>query len=103
MVSAYRSEKNGCCESKKIKEMRDMKLDELLSSLKSGQVAEIVALGDGMDDGLRRKLVAMGLLPGAEVHCIRCAPWGGPMQIKLRQTMLSIRRCDAEHLTVRVR
>ena len=70
-----------------------------LSELMPGERAALIAF-DGVPVRLRRKLMTMGLLPGCEITCMRCAPWGGPLHICLRNTSLIIRKCDAQHILI---
>lgn len=48
----------------------------------------------------RQTLYAMGLLPGTIIRVIRIAPLGDPMQIQVRDSQLTIRKCDAKSLLV---
>jgi ferrous iron transport protein A len=43
-----------------------------------------------------RRLMELGLVPGTEVQVVRRAPWGDPVELRVRQTHLSIRRSEAE-------
>ena len=72
-----------------------------LSKLLPGQQATLLSFNN-IEVALRRKLLAMGLLPGCVIACVRHAPWGGPMQLCLRDTMLSIRRCDAHNISIKL-
>lgn len=48
----------------------------------------------------RRKLLSMGLTPGAELAVIRVAPMGDPVEIRVRGFALSLRRDEAAALSV---
>ena len=48
----------------------------------------------------REKLIAMGLLPGAEFTVTRVAPLGDPVEIRLRGFALSLRKADADAVNV---
>ena len=69
-------------------------MDQLLPGEKA-TVLQIHAVGD-----LRQKLLAMGLLPGVEVQLIRVAPLGDPLDFKLRDFHLSMRRNEARNIIV---
>lgn len=43
----------------------------------------------------RRKLLAMGLTPGAALEVIRVAPLGDPVEVRVRGTSVSLRRDEA--------
>lgn len=48
----------------------------------------------------RRKLLAMGLTPGIEFSVTRMAPMGDPVEIKVRGFALSLRKAEADTLSV---
>lgn len=49
---------------------------------------------------LRRRLLALGFTPGAEVMARKTAPLGDPLQLCLRGYELAIRREDAAYIKV---
>lgn len=51
-----------------------------------------------IDHEFRSRLLAMGMTLGVEVHVIRAAPLGDPIQIDLRGVMLVLRRDDLQAL-----
>jgi ferrous iron transport protein A len=67
-----------------------------------------LAVGDratvlGYDEGgraYRKRLLAMGLTPGAEITVTRYAPLGDPVEIQVRGFALSVRRDEAATLLV---
>jgi DtxR family transcriptional regulator, Mn-dependent transcriptional regulator len=69
-----------------------------LAELEPGERCRIVHLH--AECGVRQRLAALGLLPGTEVRLERRAPIGGPVQIALDHSMLSIRRRDAAAIEV---
>ena len=44
----------------------------------------------------RKRLMAMGLIPGTDFEVIRRAPLGDPMEISLRGYSLSLRKREAD-------
>ena len=44
---------------------------------------------------LRRRLLALGVRPGAEVRVVRRAPLGDPMEIAVGDTLIAIRHAEA--------
>ena len=46
------------------------------------------------------RLLEMGILEGTEVQVIRLAPFGDPIEIKLRGYHLSIRKSEAEQIEI---
>jgi ferrous iron transport protein A len=69
-----------------------------LDQLQTGQRACIEAL-EGTD-GLTQRLLEMGLLEGEEVEVVGFAPLGDPMEIRLRDYRLSLRRREAARILV---
>lgn len=54
---------------------------------------------DGEGDSMRR-LMDLGLLRGTTIEVVRTAPLGDPIELKLRGFMLTLRRAEAEQITV---
>ncbi len=71
----------------------------LLSELSPGQSARIVSLAQ-LEPAVRRKLMAMGLLPSSEVRFIRQAPMGDPLQIATSSITLSVQKALANLIEV---
>jgi ferrous iron transport protein A len=69
-----------------------------LCDLKPGQYATIERFLDEAVSIFRLK--EMGLLPGTVVQLMRKAPWGGPLQIKVRGSVLSLRRSEALFMAI---
>ncbi|MDN5339048.1 MAG: ferrous iron transport protein [Euryarchaeota archaeon] len=44
---------------------------------------------------LRKRLFAMGMVPGADVEAIRVAPLGDPVEYRVKGYALSMRRAEA--------
>ena len=55
-----------------------------------------VVTGLGCAGALRRRIIDMGITPGATVILRKAAPMGDPLEINVRGYELSIRRADAE-------
>lgn len=71
----------------------------VLSDLKPGQSARIVSLSQ-LEPSIRRKLMAMGLLPSSEIRFIREAPLGDPMQVATSSITLSVQKALARQIEV---
>ena len=54
---------------------------------------------DGEGDAARR-LMDLGLIRGTTVEVVRMAPLGDPIEVRIRGFMLSLRRTEADHITV---
>jgi ferrous iron transport protein A len=70
-----------------------------LDQLSIGQRGRVDALQG--DDALVQRLMEMGLLEGEEVEVIAVAPLGDPLEVRLRDYRLSLRRREAARVTVR--
>jgi ferrous iron transport protein A len=69
-----------------------------LDQLRVGQRGRVKTM-DG-NDGLAQRLYEMGFLEGEEVEVLGFAPFGDPMEIRLRDYRLSLRRTEAARITV---
>lgn len=59
-----------------------------LSELREGESAIVLYPLGGF--GLRRRLIEMGLTPGAEIKVLRRAPFRGPIEVGVRGTSLAL-------------
>jgi ferrous iron transport protein A len=69
-----------------------------LVDLPLGQHAEIVSIDCGRR--LSRRLMEMGLLPGTRIRVVRVAPLGDPIEVRVRNYSLSVRRAEAAKIAV---
>lgn len=53
-------------------------------------------------DAIARRLLEMGLTPGATIRVVSEAPLGGPMEIEVRGYRLSVRRREAACVDVAI-
>jgi len=70
-----------------------------LDQLKQGERALVVAVAG--HDALVQRLMEMGLLEGEEIEVLGRAPLGDPIEIRLRDFRLSLRRQEAAGIAVR--
>lgn len=69
-----------------------------LASLPVGARARVIAVnGEGT---VSRRLMEMGVVPGARVRIIKTAPLGDPMEIRVRGYHLALRRTEAQTIIV---
>lgn len=54
----------------------------------------------GHSADFQSRLYALGLFPGATVDVLHVAPFGDPLQIRVGQTLLSIRKQEAKLVEV---
>lgn len=65
-----------------------------LNDLLIGDKAKIIGYAAG-DSPYRRKLLVMGLTPGAELSVVSIAPLGDPVEIISRGLFLCLRKSEA--------
>lgn len=72
----------------------------LLSEMRPGQYGHILSLCESC--AVRHHLLELGFTTGTAVEFVRVAPLGDPLTIRLRGYQLSLRKREAEAVTVRV-
>lgn len=69
-----------------------------LRDLAPGERGRVLKLSG--DTGIRRRIMDMGVVPGSEVEVERLAPLGDPIEIKVRDYHLSLRKGEAAQIAV---
>jgi ferrous iron transport protein A len=69
-----------------------------LDQLRPGQRGHIVIVAG--QDSLVQRLMEMGLLEGEEVELVGFAPLGDPLEVRLGDSRLSLRRGEAARVQV---
>ncbi|MEY3343367.1 MAG: hypothetical protein RL090_1051 [Bacteroidota bacterium] len=69
-----------------------------LSSLVLGQVARIESFTDEL---VELKMLEMGVVPGETAVLERFAPAGDPIAIRISDSLIGIRRTEADHIIVK--
>ena len=69
-----------------------------LDQLQVGQRCRVAGIQG--DDALVQRLLEMGLLEGEEIEVTNVAPLGDPMEIRLRDYSLSLRRREAARIVI---
>ena len=69
-----------------------------LKELEIGKSAVIKTVGG--EGALRQHFLDMGVIPGAEVTVIKFAPMGDPMELQIHGYELTLRRADADQITI---
>jgi len=72
--------------------------DSSLAHLPVGVQARVIAVAGS--NAVARRLMEMGVVPGAPVRVIKTAPLGDPMEIRVRGYHLALRRTEAQTITV---
>ena len=69
-----------------------------LRDAKVGETVRVVKLhGEG---AVKRRIMDMGITRGVEVYVRKLAPLGDPIEVKVRDYELSLRKADAEMIEV---
>lgn len=69
-----------------------------LEQLKPGEAGTVLSIGG--KGAVRRRLIDMGITPGANVIMRKAAPFGDPLQINIRGYELSIRKSEAKQVII---
>ena len=72
-----------------------------LDTLPLGREAVITAVGG--EGALRLRLLDMGLIPKTAVRVEKIAPRGDPIELRVRDYALSLRKEDARNISVEVK
>lgn len=75
-------------------------MEKRLSEFAIGETGVIRLVGG--DGKIRRRLFDMGVTPGAEVYLRKRAPLGDPIEITLRGYELTLRKGEADVVTMEV-
>lgn len=73
-----------------MKTLRDVKMGE--------RVTVVKLYGEG---AVKRRIMDMGITKGEKITVEKTAPLGDPVEIRVREYRLSIRKADAEMIEVR--
>ena len=91
---------DGLCSECLAQEEDSMPERVTLDELRPGQKAIVVRVGG--DGALRRRLMEMGLVTGAEIEEVRVAPLGDPVEFTVKGNNLSLRRSEARLIEVEI-
>ncbi|MEJ6476220.1 FeoA family protein [Pseudoalteromonas piscicida] len=72
-----------------------------LDKLSKNGVATITSLTHP-DTALLSRIMALGIMPGEQIEVINVAPLGCPMQVKIGDTFVSVRKADAQFVEIEV-
>lgn len=75
-------------------------MEKRLSEFSIGETGVIRLVGG--DGKIRRRLFDMGVTPGAEVYLRKRAPLGDPIEITLRGYELTLRKSEADVVTMEI-
>lgn len=78
----------------------DMNQVQRLSRLLAGQIGRIVTVQG--EPQLALRILELGLVCGTPVRLLRAAPLGGPIEVEIDGSFLSLRRDEADAISVEV-
>jgi Fe2+ transport system protein FeoA len=70
----------------------------VLTNLPKGHDARVKSVAG--DSAITRRLLEMGVVPGADVSVVKTAPFGDPIEVRVRGYNLAMRRNEAETIEV---
>ena len=76
-------------------------MEKLLSNLKSGEEAVIIAIRGG--HGMQRRLRSQGLAEGQVIRMLSALAWGGPIVVLVNRAQVAIGRGMASKILTRAR
>ena len=72
-----------------------------MATLREAKIGETVTVKRIHGEGaLKRRIMDMGITKGVEVYVRKVAPLGDPVEVTVRGYELSLRKADAEMITV---
>lgn len=75
-------------------------MNKALDKLHIGEKGTVVSLG--CQGAVRRRIIDMGITPGAQIIMKKIAPLGDPLEINVRGYELSLRKSEASEIVVEV-
>ncbi len=71
-----------------------------LANLGEGETAKVEnVLGE---TAITKRLMEMGIVPGVSVRVVKSAPFGDPIEIRVRGYSLALRKSEAETIEVQI-
>ena len=71
---------------------------QTLTNLPIGAKAKVVAVNGNTP--ITRRLMEMGIVPGVLIRVVKSAPFGDPLEVRVRGYHLAMRRNEAEAIEV---
>ena len=69
-----------------------------LTNLPIGMTAKVIAVNG--NNAITKRLMEMGVVPGVSVRVIKSAPFGDPLEIRVRGYHLAMRKSEADSIEV---
>ncbi len=73
-------------------------MEKSLGELKPFTKGVVRSIGGGA--GLKKRLLDMGVVPGSAIEVLRVAPFGDPVEVKVKGYNLSLRKDEARQVSV---
>lgn len=77
---------------------KNMTANSTLSNLPVGSEARVVSVN--ATNGTARRIMEMGVIPGVTVSVIKAAPFGDPIEVRVRGYSLAMRKTEADAIEV---
>ena len=75
-----------------------MKGNITLTDLPVGSEGRVISVN--ADNGIARRIMEMGVIPGVTVSVVKAAPFGDPIEIRVRGYSLAMRKTEADAIEV---
>lgn len=75
-----------------------MSTNSTLSKLPVGSEGRVVSVNAA--NGTARRIMEMGIIPGVTVSVIKAAPFGDPIEVRVRGYSLAMRKTEADAIEV---
>ena len=69
-----------------------------LTNLPIGSIAKVTAVNG--NNAVTKRLMEMGVVPGVSVRVIKAAPFGDPIEVRVRGYNLAMRKSEADQIEV---
>lgn len=71
-----------------------------LANLSVGDTAKVTNIVG--ETAVTKRLMEMGIVPGVSVRVVKSAPFGDPIEIRVRGYSLAMRKAEAETIEVKI-
>ena len=69
-----------------------------LTNMPNGESAKVTAVNG--NNQITKRLMEMGVVPGVSVRMIKSAPFGDPLEVRIRGYHLAMRKSEADQIEV---
>ncbi|CAN5420310.1 hypothetical protein BH10ACI3_BH10ACI3_24010 [soil metagenome] len=98
LVEVDRQQAPKRCVTRKMKSKNNESGNVTLTNLPIGREARVTAI-NGVGP-VTRRLMEMGVIPGVSVQVIKMAPFGDPIEVRVRGYNLAMRRSETDAIEV---